>query len=331
MTELPPFVGLLIRPVGRLSGERLVGYFEKLWLHLGICCVLLHVPLQDASWVFVTARSATTRWVREWLYQQASAKLIETDDRAQYFWMTKSQEDVLANEHGPDASPHFMGGTPQQLVPAFLANSKIIESFKTGVGLRYDEYGSELAVGVSRELDVWVRHCLVEKFCLIRGLKEKLDAGALVADVGCGCGEALLTLARAFPRSAFHGYDTSAHALKLAQRRLEESGLTNVKFFNPNDDPLPGSGTYDFMYTIDAIHDMAHPDRVLNGVRKALKDGGEYLICDFHSKDAPIQNIREMPEAAAQLYGFSVHLCMSSAMSDKDSMGLGTLGLTEVR
>lgn len=38
--------------------------------------------------------------------------------------------------------------------------------------------------------------------------------GAMVADVGCGCGVALVVAAKAFPNSTFHGYDISEAALK---------------------------------------------------------------------------------------------------------------------
>lgn len=35
-----------------------------------------------------------------------------------------------------------------------------------------------------------------------------------MADVGCGCGTALLTVAKEFPASTFHGYDIAEDALK---------------------------------------------------------------------------------------------------------------------
>ena len=41
----------------------------------------------------------------------------------------------------------------------------------------------------------------------LEGVKEKLDAGARVADVGCGKGASTLLLAKAFPRSRFFGFD----------------------------------------------------------------------------------------------------------------------------
>jgi hypothetical protein len=43
------------------------------------------------------------RWVREWLHQQAAARLVECDRAAERFWMTQAQMDVLSNEEGEDA------------------------------------------------------------------------------------------------------------------------------------------------------------------------------------------------------------------------------------
>ncbi|CAD7704526.1 unnamed protein product [Ostreobium quekettii] len=269
------------------------------------------------------------RWVREWLYQQASAKLLETDAEAKLFWMTEAQQDVLANEDGHDGSPHFLGGVAQQVVSISPALPKIMEAFRTGMGLKYDDYGPGLAVGVRRELNVWVRHSMLATFCKIPGLKDSLEVGVMVADIGCGCGEGLLTLAQAFPKSTFHGYDTSAHALAEAKQRLQEMGVTNAVFINPDEAPLPNEGRYDFMYTVDAVHDMAHPDQVLRGIRGCLREGARYLICDVNSRDSPAENIKEMPGVAAAAYGISTHVCLSSGLSEEGGMGLGTMGLTE--
>ena len=41
---------------------------------------------------------------------QASARLISCDAAAESFWLTPAQADVLANEAGPAASPHFSVG-----------------------------------------------------------------------------------------------------------------------------------------------------------------------------------------------------------------------------
>lgn len=164
--------------------------------------------------------------------------------------------------------------------------------------------------------------------CLIlcAELHERLEKGALCADIGCGAGLALQELATAYPNSTFHGFDTSAKAISRAQDTVK--GIPNVTLYNPD---LPGEqmgeAQYDFIFTNDAIHDMAHPDEVLSIARKALKDDAwGYLIADFKCKETCAENIA-MDQGLAMLgYGASVMLCLNSAMSGEGSMGLGTLG-----
>ncbi len=47
---------------------------------------------------------------------------------------------------------------------------------------------------ICRTLGVWVRHFLADRLRAMPGLGEQLEDGATVADVGCGCAEALKTL-----------------------------------------------------------------------------------------------------------------------------------------
>jgi len=90
-------------------------------------------------------------------------------------------------------------------------------------------------------------------------------------------------------------------------------------------EPLPEDGSFDFITTFDCIHDMTHPRKVIGAIRKAIKDDGTYLIADIRSKPTYEENVAENP-MAAMMYGFSVLSCMSSAMSEPDGAGLGTLG-----
>ena len=63
-----------------------------------------------------------------------------------------------------------------------------------------------------------------------RGVVGRLDEGIRVVDVGCGAGVALLTMAAAFPKATFEGFDPSRHAIDRARHRLAGTELTNVEF-----------------------------------------------------------------------------------------------------
>src|SRR5215469_2816836 len=96
------------------------------------------------------------RWVREWLYQQAAAKVIEYKGESR-FEIGPEAGLVLADEN----SPFFLAGgfcaLPQQMA---LLND-LPRAFKTGRGLSYDQFGSEVNMGVERLLAPWFRTQLV--------------------------------------------------------------------------------------------------------------------------------------------------------------------------
>ena len=91
---------------------------------------------------------------------------------------------------------------------------------------------------------------------------------------------------------------------------------------------LPRDSTYDFVITFDCLHDMTCPAEVITAIRRALKADGTWLIKDIRSTPDFQQNMRN--PMLAMFYGFSVSACMSSALSEPDGAGLGTLGFNPV-
>jgi hypothetical protein len=63
---------------------------------------------------------------------------------------------------------------------------------------------------------------------------------------------------------------------------------------------------------------------VIKAVRRSLKPTGTWLIKDIRSQPDFQENLDN--PLLAMFYGFSVSACMSSAMSEPDGAGLGTLG-----
>jgi hypothetical protein len=77
------------------------------------------------------------------------------------------------------------------------------------------------------------------------------------------------------------------------------------------------------------LDDMTRPDDALAAVRGALRDDGTLLVKEIKCADTLEEN-RANPMLAMML-GFSITSCMSSATSEPDGMGLGTVGLPESR
>ncbi len=264
------------------------------------------------------------RWIREWLRAQAGARLVEYRGEGR-FELSAEAGLVLAEENAPVFAAGGFHSLPHQI--AIL--ERLPEAFRSGLGLPYDAFGYEGAVGIERFLAPWFRTFLVPlALPALEGVVPRLQRGARVVDIGCGAGIALLEMARAYPKSEFHGYDISEHALQRARQNLTESGLSNVAFHDSRTEPLPEDGSVDLFTSFDCLHDMTHPEEVMRAVRRAIKADGTWLIADINAKDTFEENLERNP-MVGMMYGMSVLSCMSSSLSTPDGAGLGTLGFSE--
>jgi SAM-dependent methyltransferase len=266
------------------------------------------------------------RWVREWIYNQAAAQLIEVDASTpgvEMFSMSPEAVAVLADERHPAFGLGWFTSLPATVGVA----PKLVESFRTGIGHPYDVFGECGALGIEMSLTPWTEANLVPVVLpALDGMVERLTVGASVADIGCGTGSLVLTLAKAFPNSRVVGYDISRHAIERAKQRLAEQLLDNVAFLDPRVDPPPGDGSVDLVCTFDCMHDMTRPTDTAADIRRALADNGTWLMVEIKGLPSFAENVEHNPMASL-LYGASVLTCLSSSMSEPDGEGLGTLGM----
>lgn len=300
------------------------GEMVSLLIHLGDR-LGLYRALEGAGEVSAEELAALTglhaRWLREWLRGNAAAELLVSDD-GERFALTPVGAAVLARE---EDSLLFAAGAfgppPDPTVVADLA-----DAFRTGTGLPYDRLGSGGVHQTERMLAPWARLRLVPAIVpALEGVADRLAAGALVADVGCGAGVALTALAAAYPASSFHGYELSRHAVQRARARVAEAGLTNVEIIDRRAEDLPAGAGYALVLTFDCLHDMTRPDAAAAAIRQAIADDGTWLVKEIRCDDTWAGNRRN--PMLAMFLGFSVSSCMSSALSEPGGAGLGTIGL----
>ena len=308
----------------QLSGAVTAGMIH-LGDRLGLFSALARFDEPATTQQLADAAGLDERWVREWAYNQAAAKIIDVDAsvRPERFSLSPEAVAVLAS---PDHVAYGMGMF-HRFPQTMGALDHMPESFRTGIGHDYDSHGCEGAVGIERSFEPWNRHHLIPTVLpALDGVEERLRDGARVIDIGCGAGGAVLMMAEEFPASTFVGYDISEHALTRARERLAETGLTNVRFVDPREEPMPTDGSCDLVCTFDCIHDMTHPQEMMHSIREAVADDGVWLLVDIKGRDDFAENVEKNP-VAALMYGISVLSCMSSALSEPDGAGLGTLGL----
>jgi hypothetical protein len=86
---------------------------------------------------------------------------------------------------------------------------------------------------------------------------------------------------------------------------------------------------YELIMTLDMLHDVASPERLLRGIREALAPSGAYLCLEFNSADTVEGNIALGP---AGVFGYtsSVLYCLTTALAGGGE-SLGAQGLPESR
>ena len=262
------------------------------------------------------------RWLREWLRGNAAADLLASDD-GESFALSPEGAVVLARE---DDLLFAAGAFSAPSDPSVIDD--LADAFRTGIGLPYDRLGPSGAHRTERMLGPWARLALVPTIVpALDGVAAALESGITVADVGCGAGVALCALAGAYPRSTFHGYELSRHALDRAEANVRDAGLTNVELFHRRAEELPAGAGYGFVLTFDCLHDMTRPGDAIAAIRGAIAEpDGTWLIKDIRCAD-DWSDLRRNP-MLAMFFGFSVTSCMSSALSEPGGAGLGTVGFT---
>ncbi len=301
-----------------------MGEMVALMIHLGDRLGLYRTLA--ASGPVTPAELATTtglneRLLHEWLHGQAAAKLIDRRDDGR-FELTAVQAALLADEDGSIAfaAGAFRGGTPPATVEA------LAESFRTGLGVTYEQQGEAAAAGLARMTGPWSRLALTSVILpALDGVVEKLERGATVLDVGCGAGVTVTTIAEAFPASRCIGYDPSSIAIGMARQRAADAGLDNASFVASPAEEIDPDLDADLVICFDCLHDMPFPDRAATAIRSTLADDGTWLIKDIRST-GEFETDRQNP-LLGLFYAFSVSSCLQSSMSEPGGMGLGTLGL----
>lgn len=128
-----------------------------------------------------------------------------------------------------------------------------------------------------------------------------VEAGAAVCDLGCGNGYHTLPLARAVgAEGRVFAVDLQPEMLMLLAERAEAERLENLEFVEATvDDPRLPEASCDLVLLVDVYHELSHPVRVLDHIRRALRPGGEVVLVEFRSEDraVPIKVRHKMSKA----------------------------------
>lgn len=257
------------------------------------------------------------RYVREWLNGQAAGGYVLYHPTSHTYELTPEQAFVLADE----TSPVFMPAVWEIVAAAWADEDKTVEAFQTGKGVRWGDHDGRLHCGVAAFFRNGYRASLVPEWLpALDGVVAKLEAGARVADVGCGHGHSTMLMAQAFPKSRFFGFDTHQGSIDAAQAHAREAGLDDRVTFIRSDarDALPAR--FDLVCFFDCLHDLGYPVEAARRAREALAEDGTLMLVEPNAADQVEGNLNPIGRI---YYTGSAWLCCAHAISEEGTHVLG--------
>jgi SAM-dependent methyltransferase len=311
MNKLNAFIGQFVTDLGAAVHSGMVVIGEK----LGLYKALAHGPMGPTE---LAARTETDeRYLREWLASQAAGGYITYDDKTGKFSLSEEQAFTLANED----SPAYLPGAFELALGSLAAVPRITEAFRTGAGMGWHEHTEEVFHGCEKFFRPGYAANLVSTWIpSLNGVQAKLQAGARVADVGCGKGASTILMAKAYPNSKFYGFDYHPGSIEGAREAARKAGVADrVTFEVAKAKEFPGRD-YDFVAVFDCLHDMGDPIGASAHVRQSLAKDGTWMIVEPFANDQLKDNLNPVGRV---YYSFSTLLCTPCSRSQEVGLCLG--------
>jgi SAM-dependent methyltransferase len=307
--KLNEFLGRFVGDLGATiaAGNVVIGH------RLGLYQALATGPATPEE---LAARTETNpRYVTEWLRGQAAGGYVQRDGET--YSLTEEQAFVLAQPDGGVYAP----GAFVLALGALRAEERIADAFRTGAGFGWHEHDATVFVGTEQFFRPgYIANLIPSWLPALTGVTGKLDAGAKVADVGCGLGASTVLLANEYPKAKVYGFDYHDGSIELARKRAADAGVGDRTFFEvAAAAAYPGTG-YDLVATFDCLHDMGDPLGAARHIRQSLADDGTWLIVEPYAEDTVAGNLNPVGRV---FYGFSTFLCVPNALSQSGGYSLG--------
>jgi SAM-dependent methyltransferase len=308
--KLHEFMGKLVTDMGGAWMMAMVLIGDELGLYKAMA------DGQPASADEVAKRSGChPRLVREWLDANAATGYVETANGG--YRLPPEQAMALANED----SPVFVAPGQSVVASCFMDLEPLIAAFRGQGAFPWGEHHHRMFHGVEKFFRPgYQAHLTTSWLPALDGVVAKLQAGAKVADVGCGHGASTVIMAKAFPASRFFGFDFHAPSIEVAKKRAAEAAVgARVTFTTATAQGYSERG-FDLICFFDCLHDMGDPVGAARHAYRALEDDGTVLLVEPFAGDTLAANSTPVGRL---YYAASTMVCTPNSLSQEVGLALG--------
>jgi precorrin-6B methylase 2/predicted small secreted protein len=172
-----------------------------------------------------------------------------------------------------------------------------------GIGKFY--LGREIAQVMGHQGAMWLERPS-------RSMEEKPDAVVdalnlaptdVVADIGAGTGYFSFRLSERVPQGKVFAVDVQPEMLDILNFLKQENQVDNLEsVLGSETEPHLPESTVDLALMVDAYHEFAYPQEMMQAIVKALKPGGRVVLVEYRGENpfVPIKGLHKMTQRQAR-------------------------------
>ncbi|CAG2186908.1 unnamed protein product [Mytilus edulis] len=279
---------------------------------VGLFRALTNLSEPETSQSIADHAGLNERYVREWLFSMAAAKIVFiTDDNKYYIpadCKTKTSKSLFAT-----------------MILATAPLTKDVEACfrsKDQSSAGYDFSKLEQVFHYMNQDGASCDGTWIEENIFPSKYKSR-DKIRTILDIGCGTGKITANIANYLPNAKVVGIDVDQYAIETALKLKEDEELTNVEFYLLGGDNLKEewTGRFDWITMLKVFHDLPNPGPCLEGAMRALKDDGVLTFHDPLCHSDPKLNVGSKLHASTLT--LSCYICLPCSLSAPPAVGNG--------
>jgi ubiquinone/menaquinone biosynthesis C-methylase UbiE len=212
-----------------------------------------------------------------WCRSAYAAGLLELVDGRRYALAPHIATLLLDSD-----APGYLGGIARTFVALRESFLDYRELLRTGRREWWSDFDPEWIAAVGDSGQAFYRRMLNLVIPRLPAVEARLQAGARVLDLACGTCNGPVKIARSYPRATVTGVDGDAYTLEQARANLERHGLMDrFELVHSPLEALALRDGYDVAVINISLHEARDIERVVANARRALRDGGTFLVSEF--------------------------------------------------